>query len=88
MYNDNNNVFLFTFFIIIYVIDEQALLFGARQFGFTFHDRDPKSVTITALGVTENYEILNIIEFTNSRRRMSVIVRTPDSKIKLYCKVK
>lgn len=44
-------------------------------------------MTITMLDAEEHYEILNIIEFTNSRKMMSVIVRTSDSKIKLYCKV-
>jgi len=44
-------------------------------------------VTITTLNGEETYEILNIIEFTNSRKRMSVIVRTPDGQIKLFCKV-
>lgn len=70
------------------ITDEQALVVGSQQYGFTFHTRCPGSVTITILDTEEHYEILNIIEFTNSRNRMSVIVRTPDSKIKLYCKVR
>jgi len=71
----------------MYKIDEHALIIGSQQFGFTFHTRSPKSVIITTLNTEEHYEILNIIEFTNSRKRMSVIIRTPNSKIKLYCKV-
>ncbi|KAE9524276.1 hypothetical protein AGLY_015315 [Aphis glycines] len=67
--------------------DEQALVIGSQQFGFTFHTRCPTSVTITTLNGEETYEILNIIEFTNSRKRMSVVVRTPDGQIKLFCKV-
>ncbi|XP_060847824.1 probable phospholipid-transporting ATPase IA isoform X3 [Rhopalosiphum padi] len=66
--------------------DEQALVNGSQQFGFTFHTRCPTSITITTLYGEETYEILNIIEFTNSRKRMSVIVRTPDGQIKLFCK--
>ncbi|XP_050444452.1 phospholipid-transporting ATPase IA-like isoform X2 [Adelges cooleyi] len=66
--------------------DELALLNGSQKLGFVFHTRLPKSVSIAALGVDENYEILNILEFTSARKRMSVIVRTPDSKIRLYCK--
>ncbi|XP_025203440.1 probable phospholipid-transporting ATPase IA [Melanaphis sacchari] len=66
--------------------DEQALVIGSQQFGFKFHTRCPTSVTITTLYGEETYEILNIIEFTNSRKRMSVIVRTPDGQIKLFCK--
>lgn len=71
----------------MYGLDELALVIGSQKFGFTCHTRCPKSVTITTLDVEEHYEILNIIEFTNSRKRMSVIIRTSDSKIKLYCKV-
>jgi len=70
-----------------YKLDEQALVIGSQQFGFTFHTRCPTSVTITTLYGEETYEILNIIEFTNSRKRMSVVVRTPDGQIKLFCKV-
>ena len=33
-----------------------------------------------------NIEILNIIEFTSSRKRMSVIIRDPDGKIKVLTK--
>eukprot|EP00102_Acyrthosiphon_pisum_P016390 XP_008187336.2 PREDICTED: probable phospholipid-transporting ATPase IA isoform X2 [Acyrthosiphon pisum] len=66
--------------------DEQALVIGSQQFGFTFHTRCSTSVTITTLNGEETYEILNIIEFTNSRKRMSVIVRAPDGQIKLFCK--
>lgn len=74
-------------FFFIHKIDEQALVIGSQKFGFTFRTRDPKSITITTLDGEERYEILNIIEFTNSRKMMSIIVRTSDSKIKLYCKV-
>ncbi|CAL8071819.1 unnamed protein product [Orchesella dallaii] len=31
-------------------------------------------------------EILNVLEFTSTRKRMSVVVRAPDGKIQLYCK--
>ncbi len=32
------------------------------------------------------YHVLDVLEFTSERRRMSVIVRTPDGRIVLYCK--
>ncbi|XP_034247125.1 probable phospholipid-transporting ATPase IA isoform X7 [Thrips palmi] len=66
--------------------DERALVQGAALFGFTFDTRTPSSVEILALGHREKYEILHVIEFTSTRKRMSVIARTPDNKIKLYCK--
>lgn len=68
-------------------LDEQALLKGSLLFGYVFHTRTPKSVVISALGKDEEYEVLSVIEFTSARKRMSVIVRTPDKKIYLYCKV-
>lgn len=41
---------------------------------------------IVTLGERFRYEILNVIEFTSARKRMSVIVKTPEGKIKLFCK--
>jgi phospholipid-transporting ATPase len=32
------------------------------------------------------YELLNVIEFTSTRKRMTVVVRTPDNKI--VCMIK
>ncbi|XP_021916741.1 phospholipid-transporting ATPase IA isoform X4 [Zootermopsis nevadensis] len=66
--------------------DEQALVKGACQFGYVFDTRTPNHVEIDALGTRERYEILNVLEFTSTRKRMSVIVRNPDGQIKLYCK--
>ncbi len=34
----------------------------------------------------EAYEILNVLEFTSDRKRMSVIVRQPNGKIRLMIK--
>lgn len=59
---------------------------GAKQFGYVFDTRTPEYVEIDALGTRERYEILNVLEFTSTRKRMSVIVRTPSGEIKLLCK--
>jgi len=67
--------------------DERALVYGAKRLGYVFETRTPNFVVIQALDVTEKYEILNVLEFTSTRKRMSVIARTPEGKIKLYCKV-
>ena len=32
------------------------------------------------------YQLLNVIEFDSARKRMSVIVRTPDNRIMIVCK--
>ncbi|XP_071561115.1 probable phospholipid-transporting ATPase IA isoform X5 [Temnothorax nylanderi] len=66
--------------------DERALVDGARKFNYVFDMRTPSYVEIKALGETQRYEILNVIEFTSARKRMSVIVKTPEGKIKIFCK--
>ncbi|XP_065355630.1 probable phospholipid-transporting ATPase IA isoform X1 [Calliphora vicina] len=66
--------------------DERALVDGAKQYGFVFDTRTPHYVEINALGTRERYEILNVLEFTSTRKRMSVIVKCPEGNIKLYCK--
>lgn len=66
--------------------DERALVEGARELGFVFETRTPELCIVDVLGTKEKYEILNVLEFTSQRKRMSVIVRTPQGQIKLYCK--
>uniref|UniRef100_A0A8C9AID3 Phospholipid-transporting ATPase n=1 Tax=Prolemur simus TaxID=1328070 RepID=A0A8C9AID3_PROSS len=66
--------------------DEGALVRAARQLNFVFTGRTPDSVIIDSLGQEERYELLNVLEFTSARKRMSVIVRTPSGKLRLYCK--
>ncbi|XP_032597042.1 probable phospholipid-transporting ATPase IA isoform X3 [Drosophila grimshawi] len=66
--------------------DERALVDGARQFGYIFDTRTPEYVEINALGERRRFQILNVLEFTSTRKRMSVIVRTPEGRIKLFTK--
>jgi phospholipid-transporting ATPase len=66
--------------------DERALVYGAKKFGFVFHTRTPQYVEMDALGSTERYDILNVLEFTSTRKRMSIIARNSRGEIKLYCK--
>ncbi|XP_022213426.2 phospholipid-transporting ATPase ID isoform X5 [Drosophila obscura] len=65
--------------------DEAALVAAARNFGFVFRSRTPNSITIEVMGRMEEYELLNILDFNNVRKRMSVILRRGDSVV-LYCK--
>lgn len=71
--------------------DESALVVAAKVFGFFLIKRTDISLTIRErLPEGEKdveYELLNILEFNSTRKRMSVILRTPEGKIKLYCKV-
>uniref|UniRef100_A0A913I3D3 Phospholipid-transporting ATPase n=1 Tax=Strongyloides stercoralis TaxID=6248 RepID=A0A913I3D3_STRER len=66
--------------------DEAALTSAARNFGYVFKSRTPQSVTLEINGKEEVYQVLQFLDFDNVRKRMSVIVKGPDGKLKLYCK--
>uniref|UniRef100_A0A8D0A9C5 Phospholipid-transporting ATPase n=1 Tax=Sander lucioperca TaxID=283035 RepID=A0A8D0A9C5_SANLU len=66
--------------------DEGALVTAARNFGFVFRSRTPDSVSIVEMGEERSYELLAILDFNNVRKRMSIIVRSPEGKLCLYCK--
>jgi magnesium-transporting ATPase (P-type) len=69
--------------------DELALVNGTRHLGFAFRDRDEEdNLIIDKLftGEVLKYKLLNVFEFNSDRKRMSVIVRTPDNRIMIVCK--
>ena len=66
--------------------DEGCLVKAARELGIAFVNRTEASVTISDNGTLETWELLNIIEFDSTRKRMSTIVRSPEGKLLLYCK--
>uniref|UniRef100_A0AAX7UFG3 Phospholipid-transporting ATPase n=1 Tax=Astatotilapia calliptera TaxID=8154 RepID=A0AAX7UFG3_ASTCA len=66
--------------------DEGALVTAARNFGFVFRSRTPETITVVEMGKQVIYELLAILDFSNVRKRMSVIVRSPEGKLTLYCK--
>uniref|UniRef100_A0A8C7ZEC1 Phospholipid-transporting ATPase n=1 Tax=Oryzias sinensis TaxID=183150 RepID=A0A8C7ZEC1_9TELE len=66
--------------------DEAALVTAARNFGFAFWSRTPESITVCEMGQVVTYQLLAILDFNNTRKRMSVIVRDAQGRIKLYCK--
>ena len=68
--------------------DEAALVAAARAFGFVFHARTSTAVRVREGGADAAYEVLNILEFDSTRKRMSVICRTPEDRIMLYCKAR
>lgn len=53
--------------------DEGALVTAARNFGFVFRSRTPKTITVHELGTAVTYQLLAILDFNNIRKRMSVI---------------
>uniref|UniRef100_A0A8C7ZD67 Phospholipid-transporting ATPase n=1 Tax=Oryzias sinensis TaxID=183150 RepID=A0A8C7ZD67_9TELE len=64
--------------------DEAALVTAARNFGFAFWSRTPESITVCEMGQVVTYQLLAILDFNNTRKRMSVI--DAQGRIKLYCK--
>ncbi|CAD5219936.1 unnamed protein product [Bursaphelenchus okinawaensis] len=66
--------------------DEAALTSAARNFGFVFKSRTPDSITIEVGGQEERFEVLQILDFDNVRKRMSVIIRNNNGDLKMYCK--
>jgi phospholipid-transporting ATPase len=67
--------------------DEGALVTGASKvFNYHFYARRPHSINCKINGVDHEYQILNVCEFNSTRKRMSVVIRGPDGKVKLYCK--
>jgi len=69
--------------------DELALTNAARHFGVTFVERDEDSNIIVKnkfTGKETNFVLLNVIEFTSSRKRMSVVVKDPEGRILVMTK--
>ncbi|KAI9666833.1 MAG: hypothetical protein M1829_005636 [Trizodia sp. TS-e1964] len=73
--------------------DELALVRAAKEMNFIVVDRQAKTMTLTTYphGVdgqptTELYEVLDVVEFTSKRKRMSIVVRFPSGQIYVFCK--
>jgi phospholipid-translocating ATPase len=66
--------------------DEAALVAAARDAGFPFVGRTKDSIDIEVMGQPERYVPLRMLEFNSTRKRMSVIVRSPEGRLILYCK--
>ncbi|GAB1192333.1 hypothetical protein APSETT444_001524 [Aspergillus pseudonomiae] len=73
--------------------DELALVMAAQELGYLVTDRQPNTLTVQTYPngpdgppSEETYEILDVIEFSSARKRMSVVVRMPDQRICLFCK--
>lgn len=67
--------------------DELALVNAAKFFSYTFLGRDEdNNIVVDVKGTKRKYRLLNLIEFSSTRKRMTVIVRTEDRRIKVMCK--
>lgn len=60
--------------------DEAALVQAAADVGFVFRGRDKEILSLQTpfSEELEKYELLNILEFTSARKRMSVVLRRMD----------
>ncbi|GAV46734.1 hypothetical protein ZYGR_0A03290 [Zygosaccharomyces rouxii] len=75
--------------------DELALVTAARDLGYIVLNRNGKILTIKSFPngfekepLLEDYEIMETIDFNSNRKRMSVLVKTPNepNRILLVCK--
>ena len=71
--------------------DELALVKAAQELGLLMIDRPSQSIVLQVqkadgTQARETYEVLDVIEFSSARKRMSIIVRMPDGGICILCK--
>lgn len=71
--------------------DELALVRAAQELGYLVINRTTQTITLKIShpdGHDEDsrYEILDVIEFSSARKRMSIVVRYPDGRISVICK--
>ncbi|KAG5665387.1 hypothetical protein KAF25_009512 [Fusarium avenaceum] len=71
--------------------DELALVEAAKDLGFLVIDRPAQAIMLETRDVdgsmqTETYQVLDVIEFSSKRKRMSIIIRMPDGRICIFCK--
>lgn len=67
--------------------DELALVNAAKLFGAEFIERDDENyLHIMYKDQDYKFKLLHLCEFNSTRKRMSVLIRDNDGKIKLICK--
>ena len=68
--------------------DEEALVdAAASQLGWVFVGRTPSEAhVLDPQGTRLTYQVLAVLSFTSTRKRMSVVVRTPEGRIVLLTK--
>ncbi|KAJ1394716.1 P-type ATPase [Sesbania bispinosa] len=72
--------------------DEAAFVIAARELGFEFYERTHTNISLresdpsSGQKIERSYKLLNILEFSSARKRMSVIVRDEEGKLLLLSK--
>ena len=67
--------------------DEGALVLAATSYGYKLASRTPEQIFFTTPSdEIKIFDILHVLQFDSTRKRMSIIVRDDKGKIKVYCK--
>lgn len=71
--------------------DELALVEAAQDLGYLLIDRPAQSIKLQTRDANgteqlETYQVLDVIEFSSKRKRMTIIIRMPDNSICVVCK--
>ncbi|PMB67849.1 putative phospholipid-transporting ATPase [Beauveria bassiana] len=71
--------------------DELALVRAAQEMGYLVAQRTAKKVTVEMTQANgqldrQTYDILDTVEFSSNRKRMSIVLRRPDGRITVICK--
>lgn len=61
--------------------DEITLLDAAKEVGFIFLDRNSDTMKVEIFGKIKEYKLLQKLEFTSERKKMSVVVKDPDTGV-------
>ncbi|KAK1625426.1 phospholipid-translocating P-type ATPase [Colletotrichum phormii] len=72
--------------------DELAMVRAAQELGYTVVSRTSSNITLRQSSDAADaakdmtFQILDVIEFSSHRKRMSIVVRYPDGRICIICK--
>ncbi|KAH7171026.1 hypothetical protein EDB81DRAFT_636115 [Dactylonectria macrodidyma] len=71
--------------------DELALVRAAQELGYLVVNRTTQTITLRITSPEgreeeQKYQVLDVIEFSSARKRMSILVRYPDGRIAVICK--
>ena len=67
--------------------DEKALVYFARSQNYILKNKSlDDKITLEIFGKEKVFELLNTLEYSSERKRMSVIVKTPENKYMVYTK--
>jgi len=67
--------------------DEKALVYFSRSQNYILKNKSlDDKITLEIMGKEKTFELLNTLEYSSERKRMSVIVRTEENKYIVYAK--